>query len=109
MSGTVGKKYFQKIEQQKKAMLARQRVSALQKNREEAIALVLTAFGWTKLEPWAEQKLNVLFNGGTIDLKEFAELLQEWKKEQLEPKEPVTEEVTEEPVESTENGDNEVQ
>lgn len=83
MSGTIGKQYLQLIEQRKKAMLARQRASELQLNREQAIKLVLKAFGWEKLEPWAETKINALFNGGTIDIKDFAEKLQNWKEQQL--------------------------
>lgn len=100
-SGTKGKLKALEIERIKKRIIARQKQNELAINREKAIELVCKYFGWSKLEPWAESKLNILFNGGTIDLKEFDSELAKWQAEQTVETE--TETVTEEVKEQCQN------
>ena len=83
-TGTIGAIKALKIEKQRKRILARQKQNELASNREKAIKAVCDAFGWSKLEPWAESKLNILFNGGMVDVKKLIADLTEWQKAQAE-------------------------
>lgn len=83
-SGTIGAVKALEIEKQRKRILARQKQNELASNREKAIKAVCSAFGWSKLEPWAESKLNILFNGGMVDVKQLVADLAEWQKAQTE-------------------------
>ena len=83
-SGTIGAIKALEIEEQRKRILARQKQNELASNREKAIKAVCDAFGWSKLEPWAESKLNILFNGGMVDVKKLIADLTEWHKAQAE-------------------------
>ena len=88
-SGTIGAIKALEIEKQRKRILARQKQFNLASNREKAIKAVCDAFGWTKLEPWAEQMLNTALNGGMVDVKKLVTDLAEWKKSQEEQTEDV--------------------
>lgn len=85
-TGTIGAIKALEIEKQRKRIIARQKQNELASNREKAIKAVCSAFGWSKLEPWAESKLNILFNGGMVDTKKLVAELTEWQKAQTEEK-----------------------
>ena len=85
-TGTIGAIKALKIEKQRKRIIAREKQKALANNREKAIKAVCDAFGWSKLEPWAEQMLNTALNGGMVDIKQLAADLTEWQKAQTEEK-----------------------
>jgi hypothetical protein len=97
-TGTIGAIKALEIEKQRKRILTRQRQNDLASNREKAIKAVCDAFGWSKLEPWAEQMLNTALNGGMVDIKKLIADLAEWKKAQEEQKEDVSQ-VQEEKIE----------
>jgi hypothetical protein len=54
----------------------------LARNRGEAKKLILKAFGWEKLELFAEDMLEKAFCGKCIDTKQLAKDLENWKNEQ---------------------------
>ena len=85
-SGTIGAIKALEIEKQRKRIIARQKQNDLASNREKAIKAVCSAFGWSKLEPWAEQMLNTALNGGMVDTKKLVAELTEWQKAQTEEK-----------------------
>jgi hypothetical protein len=89
-TGTIGAIKALEIEKQRKRIIAMQKQNELANNREKAIKAVCDAFGWSKLEPWAESKLNILFNGGMVDVKQLVADLAEWKKVKEEQKEDVS-------------------
>lgn len=83
-SGTIGAIEAFEIEKQRKRIIAMQKQNELASNREKAIKAVCSAFGWSKLEPWAEQMLNTALNGGMVDIKKLIADLAEWQKAQTE-------------------------
>lgn len=85
-SGTIGAIKALEIEKQRKRILARQKQNELASNREKAIKAVCDAFGWSKLEPFAESMLNTALNGGMVDIKQLVADLAEWQKAQTEEK-----------------------
>ena len=85
-TGTIGAIKALEIEEQRKRIIARQKQNELASNRENAIKAVCSAFGWSKLEPWAEQMLNTALNGGMVDIKQLIADLTEWQKTQTEEK-----------------------
>lgn len=99
-TGTIGAIKALEIEKQRKRIIARQKQNNLASNREKAIKAVCDAFGWSKLEPWAESKLNILFNGGMVDVDQLVADLAEWQKAQAEEK---TEDVAQSQEEKTED------
>jgi hypothetical protein len=97
-TGTIGAIKALEIEKQRKRIIAMQKQNELASNREKAIKAVCDAFGWSKLEPFAEQMLNTALNGGMVDIKKLVADLTEWKKSQEEQKEDVSQ-VQEEKIE----------
>jgi hypothetical protein len=89
-TGTIGAIKALEIEKQRKRIIAMQKQNELASNREKAIKAVCDAFGWSKLEPWAEQMLNTALNGGMVDIKKLIADLAEWKKAQEEQTEDVS-------------------
>lgn len=85
-SGTIGAIKALEIEKQRKRILARKKQNDLASNREKAIKAVCDAFGWSKLEPWAEAMINTALNGGMVDIKKLITDLAEWQKAQAEEK-----------------------
>lgn len=85
-TGTIGAIKALEIEKQRKRILARQKQNDLAGNREKAIKAVCDAFGWSKLEPWAEAMINTALNGGMVNVKQLIADLAEWQKAQTEEK-----------------------
>ena len=81
-NGTKGNVELAKLKRQVELMQARQKAEALAKNREEVIKAVCNAFGWTKLEPFAENMLNQSFAGGIVDVDKLIADLAKWQKTQ---------------------------
>lgn len=81
-SGTKGRLKALEIERIKKRIIAREKQQALASNREEVIKAVLTALGWSKLEPFAENMIDTALNGGLVDVKQLVNDLAEWQKTQ---------------------------
>ena len=81
-SGTKGNVELAKLKRKVELMQARQKAESLAKNREEIIKAVCNAFGWEKLEPFAEDMLNQSLAGGLVDVQKLIADLAEWQKTQ---------------------------
>lgn len=91
MSGTLGhirRERQKQIDEQRQNEIRIIRQAQLVKNREDVIAEVCALFGWSKLDPFAQEMIDLAFAGEIVDIDKLKADIAAWKQAQEQPEEP---------------------